>query len=405
MSPRINASLSWIAYDSVEKARMQRVLALFRERNTRDELGLGGIRDSFSDQLFPGTSTIQTRLRYFLFVPWMYRQLESEHISSAQIERVGREFELRLLDSLVEADDRRGVFGVSAKRAIQRLPSEVYWSGLGVWGLRQHPGSQQDYWNDLDRVRSKRRWSSARASEDGGESDVEPTWHPDLPKAPVGFPDAVDLRLTREEADFLRDRIISEHSETFLALLAARATEPVPTIRYPWEHPGLIEMREGTRKLLEQARKFSHVMNGASRLYNLVLAEHGARNDLAAEHREGFHAWAGTLDSAELAAWDLSDLWLAVIGKGHAVTAGAQRFVAQWVEQVRQGAGGLADRASARSIVRLREHQLKGARSRFVNQRALDQWGGHSGVNALDYRWGTVKVLLDDLHLGLVRSR
>lgn len=40
---------------------MQRVLPLSRERDTRDKLGLGGIRDTFADTLFPGTSTIQTR--------------------------------------------------------------------------------------------------------------------------------------------------------------------------------------------------------------------------------------------------------------------------------------------------------------------------------------------------------
>ena len=41
----------------------------FQEKESRDELGLGSVRDSFADQLFPGTSTIQTRLRYTLFVP------------------------------------------------------------------------------------------------------------------------------------------------------------------------------------------------------------------------------------------------------------------------------------------------------------------------------------------------
>ena len=48
-------------------------MALFQERESRDELGLGAIRDSIADHLFPGTSTIQTRLRYMLFIPWLFR--------------------------------------------------------------------------------------------------------------------------------------------------------------------------------------------------------------------------------------------------------------------------------------------------------------------------------------------
>ena len=56
------SSLAWIDFDEAERQRTQRIMALFQERESRDELGLGAIRDSIADHLFPGTSTIQTRL-------------------------------------------------------------------------------------------------------------------------------------------------------------------------------------------------------------------------------------------------------------------------------------------------------------------------------------------------------
>lgn len=59
------SSLAWIDFDEAERQRAQRIMALYQERKSRDELGLGAIRDSISDHLFPGASTIQTRLRYF----------------------------------------------------------------------------------------------------------------------------------------------------------------------------------------------------------------------------------------------------------------------------------------------------------------------------------------------------
>ena len=74
------SSLTWLDHDPAERERMQRILALFQVRETRDELGLGAVRDSFADQMFPGTSTIQTRLRYMLFVPWMYRRFEEDRV-------------------------------------------------------------------------------------------------------------------------------------------------------------------------------------------------------------------------------------------------------------------------------------------------------------------------------------
>ena len=38
---------------------MRRVLDLFKEQGTLDEMGLGRLRDVLSDALFPGTSSIQ----------------------------------------------------------------------------------------------------------------------------------------------------------------------------------------------------------------------------------------------------------------------------------------------------------------------------------------------------------
>jgi hypothetical protein len=77
-------SLAWTGFDEAERQRAQRILALFQGRESRDELGLGAIRDSITDHLFPGTSTIQTRLRYMLFIPWLFRMLEGRDAPESQ---------------------------------------------------------------------------------------------------------------------------------------------------------------------------------------------------------------------------------------------------------------------------------------------------------------------------------
>lgn len=55
------------------------MLRLFEDTDTVDDLGIGTVRDSISNSLFPGTSVIQTRARYFLFVPWLFRRAEQRH--------------------------------------------------------------------------------------------------------------------------------------------------------------------------------------------------------------------------------------------------------------------------------------------------------------------------------------
>jgi hypothetical protein len=53
----------WLDYSERERRKMLDVVDLFREHDTRDQLGVGSVRDAFADMLFPGTSTIMTRAR------------------------------------------------------------------------------------------------------------------------------------------------------------------------------------------------------------------------------------------------------------------------------------------------------------------------------------------------------
>ena len=59
-----------------------------------------------SDHLFPGTSTIQTRLRYMLFIPWLFRTLEGREVPESQLRTEARALEIRLADALKAAERR-----------------------------------------------------------------------------------------------------------------------------------------------------------------------------------------------------------------------------------------------------------------------------------------------------------
>lgn len=68
------AGLAWLDYSDADQRRAREIVAMFSQRESRDELGIGRIRDALSDTLFPGTSFLLTRARYLLFVPWLYRE-------------------------------------------------------------------------------------------------------------------------------------------------------------------------------------------------------------------------------------------------------------------------------------------------------------------------------------------
>jgi hypothetical protein len=71
------------------------VVELFGERTIRD--GVVQRADALADLMFPGTSTIQTRAKHFLFVPWTYRLLEDKRVPSANIAYRARKMETELM--------------------------------------------------------------------------------------------------------------------------------------------------------------------------------------------------------------------------------------------------------------------------------------------------------------------
>ena len=141
---------AWLDYSEHDRRVALDVIDKFREHETRDELGLAAIRDGLADLFFPGTSTIQTRARYFLFVPWIYLDQEWRRASSAEVRNRARRAEIALIDVLADSDDASGTIGVLARAGLKRLPSNIYWQGLGRLGIRTFPGSQDQYHRSLD---------------------------------------------------------------------------------------------------------------------------------------------------------------------------------------------------------------------------------------------------------------
>src|ERR1700757_4562978 len=123
------STLAWLDYSDGERRRILEISNLFRERGPVDELGIGSIRDTFADRFFPSISTIQSRARYFLFIPWLYQMLEGERVPSARAWPHARWLQARLVDSLKAGGEgtAAGLIGIDAGANVQRPPSIAYW--------------------------------------------------------------------------------------------------------------------------------------------------------------------------------------------------------------------------------------------------------------------------------------
>lgn len=66
--------IGWIDFSKEDREKVLDVINLLQEQGAVDELGIGQIRDAFANRFFPGTSTVQTRAKYFFLVPYILRE-------------------------------------------------------------------------------------------------------------------------------------------------------------------------------------------------------------------------------------------------------------------------------------------------------------------------------------------
>ena len=400
------STLTWLDYSERDRRRALDVIDLFRETGTVDELGLAAVRDSFSDLFFPGTSTIQTRACYFLLVPWTFRRLERSRVPSSEAAKRFRREELLLNDHLLKGSDTVGVFGVQAGVGLKRLPSEAYWGGLESWGIRTFPGHKWAYFRSLDGFYPRLTQFRHMSRDPEGRAAPPANWHAHLPEPPFGFPgDGVTVALRREDAEYLRDRILAEHPRSLLAALVGRSNPTDLQTAWPWQLSHLDQISPALRESLGDARLFAVTMQGAALLYNLMLSEQQGHESRIATYRNALTAWAVELAAteADLQDWRLEGVWHLVKTGGRSLGYPTQSFVGRWVECLkRNGPSSIAhDQSAARVLVRDREVQLKRGRARLTNPRHLELWGGESGTGRMEYRWGSAKRILQDIFDGL----
>lgn len=125
--------VSWLDHSEEDQRRVREMLQLFTDKDTVDDLGIGTVRDAISNSLFPGTSVIQTRARYFLFIPWLFRQAEQQN--PLRLVTKATDMERSLIGALRAGGDLAGLIGADAGQNVQRLPSAIFWGGLIRYGI------------------------------------------------------------------------------------------------------------------------------------------------------------------------------------------------------------------------------------------------------------------------------
>lgn len=223
--------LAWLDTDDTQQQQMRELIALFKDESTVDELGVGTIRDTFADALFPATSVLHTRARYLLFVPWLLREVGRHGWPSERATAAFRSTEIRLIDALLAGGEKQGVIGSVARKNLKRMPSAAYWVATGRLGIRRWDLSPAGHFRaaatQLVTSKIPLRGDPEDAAAAGPDLGVDPS----LPVQPDDLLDEATFALSSEEAAYLQDRIAQACHGTLFAWLAQHGGCALPQAR------------------------------------------------------------------------------------------------------------------------------------------------------------------------------
>ena len=119
---------------------------MLQVRGAVDELGIGQVRDAFANHFFPGTSTVQTRAKYFLIVPYILQEAVTGKYGS-DVSKILQRIDIEemkcgrlLYQKAQDEGNNPGSVGIIGARVlpdkwVARKPSNIYWNGIRTYHI------------------------------------------------------------------------------------------------------------------------------------------------------------------------------------------------------------------------------------------------------------------------------
>ena len=391
--------LGWIDFSKTERSKILTVLDLLTESGTLDELGIAPVRDGFSNLFFPGTSTIQTRAKYFFVVPYALKDLEYSSESTpgkmmisldAKERKCGEKF-------LSQNADESGVIGKRSLASggwVKRTPADIYWAGLRRYGifiggklsLSEYIRAMCAQKNQKSVLKSLgNRRDNAEENEaddiDAGSNGKIRFWH--MPLYSRGWFEDLSIELTEAEGRFLKEQIIMSCPGSMLSFILEHNMREILEIGSYQELGEIIgKFPEQMQEDYELALTFSNFIFTVRAVYNDMVSE--GENVAAGE-------WLEVLQPrfAEIADIDMEYILQRLKIFNNPMLS---RFLKNTKEAMTDG-----DMEALKKTIKDREVFLKGQnRAKTSHPGEFDRQAWMGG-GELDYRFGNAKVIIRDI--------
>ncbi|NLZ92653.1 MAG: hypothetical protein GX922_01355 [Firmicutes bacterium] len=391
--------LGWIDFSKEERDKVLDVINLLTEEGAVDELGIGIIRDSFANLFFPGTSTIQTRAKYFLIVPYILKEAEEGKYGSnpetilKRIDEEERKCALKLLEN-----DKEGVIGarVLPHKWVARKPSNIYWNGIRTFKIfTDDTLSIPEYVKLVCILREQKNAAKlGKRNDDADENDKDDKdagdvdgfnfWHLPSPHN-TNWRENLRIQLLPEEASFLKRQIIKEHPESLLAFLLKNHIDVNKYDSFTALYEDIKDdVSEDLKNDMLMACQFDAFIQIAFTQFNLIVS--AERNIRALDKWNKIK-----VNLKEYAMLDLDVIYFRFKIANYALRT--------FLNSLRSAA--LADDIDKiRQIIINRENNLKGKARAKVNRVGEFDENAWVGMEYLDYRFSNSRQIINDIYEG-----
>lgn len=390
--------LGWIDFSKSERSKVLSVLDMLSEAGTLDELGIAPVRDGFANIFFPGTSTIQTRAKYFMIVPYALKDLEySGESNPNRILRAFDEVERHCGERfLANGNDTDGIIGsrsLGQGKWVKRTPADIYWAGLRNYGIFTGGTlSLTEYVRAMCALKNQKttltklgnRNDNAEENEsddkDAGELFQMQFWK--IPTYEQDWEDNLDIKLTEDEGDFLKRQITLTYPDSMMAYILKNNMVEVFEPESFLQLDSLIHLfPKQIQDDYRLASSFSMFLYVIRTVYNIIVSE-GKNPDANSEWKE----LEPYLD--EYAEVDLESIF----GR---LQIHSNVFLCRFLQK-EQELMVVGDLEGMKTEIRRRERELKQNRAKTMHPGEFDPCTWYGG-GALDYRFGNAKVIMKDI--------
>ena len=404
------AGLGWIHFSETTRRQVLKIIDILGEPGTIDELGIGVVRNAFSNELFKGISTIMTRARYYYFVPYLIIDFLREK-QKLPIAMYMKNAEMDLLEGLTlncRDPEKKQIIGYTIARKnietgkrineLVRKPSEIYWGGIRTYGLFKKAHSFSQLCEAIEKGNYSKKPKDYRGTEDeAGDDDTKYEKWAELFDVPYRSNwDKLDMSLTMEEAEHLRKHISGSSNGSFLAAILkdtdyAKEFLELKSFSDMLSSHFYQELSDYHQKVIKTAVQFWKLLKGAHIRFNILLQSKPSQGSTVSFD----HLWdewvEQVMNNFEWSEFDREFLWK-IVDSHSRINWQTRNFIDLWLD-------GIEAKIAVEGLdvlVRNQEKENKKDRSKLAESHIIN-YEGWVGIDRLEYRLGNVQTIVRDI--------